>query len=58
MYTKTRFIYTWLMICICFAILSTQGCSLIQYSPTFNCEHITYTRDGNEVKLYAEGCKV
>jgi hypothetical protein len=34
------------------------GCSIVQLSPTMNCEHITYTRDGNEAKVYAEGCKV
>jgi hypothetical protein len=38
--------------------LLLSGCSLIQYSPTMNCEHIVYERNGDTAQVLAEGCKV
>jgi hypothetical protein len=34
------------------------GCSIVQLSPTMNCEHIVYERIGDTAQVIAEGCKV
>jgi hypothetical protein len=35
-----------------------SSCSLVQLSPTMNCQHIIYERTGNEVQVLAKGCQV
>jgi hypothetical protein len=57
MYIKSIFMNTSLAMCLCFALLCT-GCSLVQLSPTMNCQYIKYERIQNEASVIAEGCRV
>lgn len=40
------------------AICLLTGCSLVQYMPSADCEHVKYERTGNTAKVVAEGCQV
>jgi hypothetical protein len=54
---KSNFVNTLLMMCLYFAFLCT-GCSLIQLSPTMNCQYVKYERIQDTASVNAEGCKV
>lgn len=57
MFTKSTFIYTLIKMCILFAILSTQACSLVQWLPSSNCDYVEYIRFKNHVDIKAE-CEI
>jgi hypothetical protein len=39
-------------------LVTLTGCSLVQLSPTMNCQYLKYERIQNEASVIAEGCKV
>lgn len=43
---------------IIFLCLLLAGCSLVQYMPSADCEHVKYERKGNIVDVSAEDCHV
>lgn len=57
MFTKSIFIDTLIKMCLIFAILSTQACSLVQWLPSSNCDYVEYVRFKNHVDIKAE-CEV
>lgn len=57
MFIKSTFIDTSFKMCLFFIILSTQGCSLVQWLPSSNCEYVEYVRVQNQVSVKAD-CQV
>lgn len=57
MFIKSTFFVTSFKMCLFFIILSTQGCSLVQWLPSTNCEYIEYVRVQNQVSVKAD-CEV
>jgi hypothetical protein len=39
-------------------LATLPGCSLVQLSPTMNCQYLKYERIQNEASVIAEGCRV
>jgi hypothetical protein len=41
-----------------FLALLLSGCSLVQYMPSADCNHVKYERKGNTADVIAEDCRV
>lgn len=39
-------------------LVTLSGCSLVQLSPTMNCQYLKYERLQDVASISAEGCKI